>query len=432
MTQISDVIAITINVQDLRLSRAGFGTPLFLATAENTVFSERTKSYADIGEVAVDFAIGTKPYRAATAFWSQANTPPTVKMGRQEAGDGTVTAALTAIQAADPDWYFLVIEDVDDTSVAAAAAWAETNGKLAVLITEEEDVLLSPLTDIASTLKAASYNRSAIMWHHHAGLESTGTADYTVTSEVATITETDHGLEVGDPVFFDSSSGENIDGANTVVSVPTSSTYTCDVPGVSNEAGAATVNYIAGYTYANAAWVGLQATSDPGSSTWKFKRLSGVDSTNLVDLTSAEEAIALGKNCNVYTLLGATGTGFTHEGVLASGRFMDVQRSIDWLTARTGENLASRLLQVPKIPYTDEGMAIIEAEIAAVMEQAAGIGILGPILDSTSGELYRIVIPKVADQSSADRADRLVLSITVAGQLAGAVHALAITINLQT
>jgi hypothetical protein len=76
-------------------------------------------------------------------------------------------------------------------------------------------------------------------------------------------------------------------------------------------------------------------------------------------------------------------------------------------------------------------MAILEAAIQEVLNQGVGLGILGPLLDSTSGEFFRIVIPKVATQSTANRAARLVTGIEVEAQLAGAVHKVEATINAQ-
>lgn len=429
MTAIADIIAITVNVQDLRLSRQGFGTPLILANAESSVFAARTKSYASIDEVDDDFAAGTKPYRAANAIFSQQNTPPSIKVGRQESGDADITAALNAVIAEDDDWYFLLLESVVKQDIIDAAAWCESNGKLGVFVTEDEDVIAAGSSDVASSLKASTRNRSALMWHKHAGREASG-VDYTVSSEVVTVTDADHGLEVGDPLFISSSSGENVDGSATIASVPTSSTFTFVKTGAGDEAGPDTLDYIAGYTYANAAWVGLLAPQDPGSVSWKFKRLTGVEAMDLVDITSAEEVIGLGKNANLYTLLGATGVGITHEGVLASGRYIDIQRGLDWISARLGENISARLASTPKVPYTDAGMTIIEAEIAAVLDQALTRNILGPLLDG-SGKLYRITIPKVSAQSAGDRASRIVSGITVDAQLAGAIHKINMTVNLQ-
>lgn len=431
MTQISDVIDLTINVGDIRLTAAGFGIPLLAVAAESSVFLPRVKSYTSLTEVAADFAAGTKPYRMANAIFAQPNSPPTIKVGRIESGDADLTESLTAIEAEDASWYALAIESVTDSDITLAVAWIETRAKIFAYITEEEDIIATGSADIASIFKAATRQRSFGIWHQHSGRDDGGSATSAVASGVATVTDAAHNLEIGDPVVVDTSANAELVGEWTVDTVPTSGTYTFLAPDAIDEAGPDAITWFAGYTYANCAWLGLQLPTNPGSTTWKFKQLSGIDASTLIDITSAEEAFALGKNINLYTLLGATGIGHTHEAVMASGRFIDVQRSIDFMEARLGEALASLLLNAPKIPYTDAGMTAIEAVIQQQMNSYIGFGILGPLLNTTDGALFRIVIPKVADQLSADRSNREIKDIEISAQLAGAVHKINITLNAQ-
>ena len=434
MTTIADVIAITINVGGLRLTQKGFGTPMLVVLAEDTVFTPRSKEYADLTAVAVDFAAGTKPHQMAQAVFSQENSPKTLKIGREEIGDADLTAALNAIKVEDNDWYGLAIESVTDADILLGAAFIEAEAKIFVALTEQEDVIAAGSSDIASVLQAATRNRTALMWHQHAGFDDSGGALTAAAADgTVTVTETAHGAEVGDPIRVLTSANAEIQLiTHTISAVPDANLFEfVDPDVVTIAAGPDAIPFYVGFTYANCAWLGLQLATNPGSTTWKFKQLSGIDASSLIDLTTAEEAIALGKAANIYTLLGATGKGFTHESEMASARFIDIQRGIDFIEARMGETIAARLLSTPKIPYTDAGMTIIEADIQQIMNQAVGLGILGPLLDSTSGELFRITIPKVKDQTTADRANRKISGITVVGQLAGAVHSIAITINAQ-
>jgi hypothetical protein len=130
----------------------------------------------------------------------------------------------------------------------------------------------------------------------------------------------------------------------------------------------------------------------------------------------------------VYTSLAQV--GFTHEGVMAGGRFIDITRGIDWIEQNIQNEIADVLLNAPKVPYTDAGGSILQATIAKVMDRGVAIGLLGPLLDG-SGKFYNIFIPKVANQLPADRSARNFPGITVQAQLAGAVHSLAITVNAQ-
>lgn len=426
MTDIADIVQVTVNVQEARLTRAGFGVPLIFAPAESTVFATRVKEYPTLTDLAVDFSSTTKVYKTAQALFSQSQSPTRVKVGRRETGDASHTTALDAIVAEDPDWYCLLTTYKGSSDITELAAWTEAKTKIFLASSEDADVLTAVSTDVASLLQASNYNRTGYLWHHQAGVDATGVS-YTVSSGVATITSTAHGLKVGDPITFSNSSGQSIDGNNTVASVAGPNTFTVTTT-AANEAGPATVNYFARYTFPEAAWAGLQLSTDPGSSTWKFKALSGIIPAPLTAMTPSEEATALGKNANLYRNI--AGAGATLEGVLASGRFIDIQRGIDWLEARLGEAIAERLLQEPKIPYTDVGGAILQGEIAAVLDLGVTRNVLGPLLDD-SGDFYRISVPKVADQAQADRSARYFPGIAVEAQLAGAVHSLAITVNAQ-
>ncbi len=431
MTQISDVVSITINVGDVRLTAAGFGTPLLAVLAESSVFATRVREYASLAEVVLDFATTTKAYKMANAVFSQPNSPPTLKIGREEAGDADLTAALNAIEAEDPDWYALATESVTDADITLAVAWIESRAKVYAYTSEEEDIIATGSADIGSVFQAATRNRSFGLWHQHAGRDEAGTATSAVASLIATITtSTPHSLEVGDPVTITNAVDTDLDGEQTIETVPSSTTFTFTTTG-GDAAGPDALDYYAGFVYPNCAWLGLQLATNPGSTTWKFKALSGIVATGLDRLTTAEEAFALGKNVNVYTLLGSTGTGFTHEAVMASGRFVDVQRGIDFMEARLGEAIATLLLSTPKIPYTDAGMATIEATIQQQMNSYIGLGILGPLLNTVDGALFRIIIPKVASQLAASRSARLVTGIEISAQMAGAVHKVEITLNAQ-
>lgn len=426
MTEVTDVVNVTVNVADTQITRTGFGTPLIFDLIENTVFTNRTKSYNSITDVAVDFAVTTKTYKAAAAIFGQERSPKSIKVGRQESGDASITTALNAIKAQDSDWYCLVSPHRVSANIQEIAAWIEGETKIYLSSSEDADVLTVVTTDIASVLQAASYNRSAYMWHNQSGVD-VAAAGYTITSKVINVNQVAHGLKVGDPITFSASSGISIDGNNTVVSVVDVDNVTLATT-AADEAGPATVDYFARYKFPEAAWAGHMLPSDPGSETWKFKQLKGIVPSTKTDILPAEEAVVLGKNGNLYTPL--AGVGHTQEGVMAFGRFIDIQRGIDWLEITTAETITARLLKEPKIPYSDAGASIIESEISQVMDLGIRRNLLGPLLDE-SGDFYRINTPKIANQLPADRTARYFPGIVVTAQLAGAIHALSITVNAQ-
>lgn len=71
---------------------------------------------------------------------------------------------LSAIQAIDNDWYALILCDDANGAILGAAAWIETQRKVYIASTGADAVATAGSSDIASRLKAKSYNRTAIIY----------------------------------------------------------------------------------------------------------------------------------------------------------------------------------------------------------------------------------------------------------------------------
>lgn len=424
-----DNVSVTISVQDKKVTQAGFGTILIVGS--HSAFTDRTKVYANLTAVAVDFAATTKIYKAANAIFAQSPAPDSIKVGRIDGGDADITATLDAIKTLDNDWYGLILESRVTADITAAAVWAEANTKIFATAVEDADIITSATTDLFSVLQAANYSRTLGMWHHQAGVDSlTGNA-IAVTSEVATVTKTAHGLRVNDPITvsgaIDFASDANVLNGNFVVaSVPTSGTFTYAAPGAADGAATGTIVYFARYTFPDAAWMGLQFAKDPGSSTWKFKTLAGIAASGLDVLTTAQAAYAEGKNGNIYIEQG--GQSITREGVLFSARFIDIQRGIDWLDARMEERIFTELVNADKIPYTNAGLTIIEMAIREILNQALSRTVISPLSDELN---YELTIPDVSAIAKADRLNRLFPDITFRALVGNAVHGVEVTGTLE-
>jgi hypothetical protein len=267
-----------------------------------------------------------------TLFTRKDNTPNTVSTG--VAGD------IAAVRAANDDWYALVLTNLGHDVVLAAAAHIETLTKIMIVASAADGIYSGgSTTDIAYVLDAASYARTAIMYHPYAA-----------------------------------------------------------------------------YQYPHAAWIGKCLPKDPGSITWKFKTLAGITVTYL---TPTELSAIEAKNCNHYTSI--ANVSVTQQGKSCSGEFIDITQSIDFMKARLQEYVYAPLVNADKIPYTDAGAAVIEAEIRAVLNLCIRQGILAASPAPT------VTVPKVADQATTDRANRYFPDITFTGTLAGAIHSLEVT-----
>jgi hypothetical protein len=168
--------------------------------------------------------------------------------------------------------------------------------------------------------------------------------------------------------------------------------------------------------FPGAAWTGKCLPKDPGSITWKFKTLGGVD---YVDLTETEVGVIEGKSCNHYTEV--AGIAITQQGVTGAGEFIDITQSIDFMRARLQEYIYARLANADKIPYTDQGVGIVEAEVRAVLRLSINQGILAATPEPT------VSVPLVADVPFTDKAMRLLPDVKFEGTLAGAIHKVIVT-----
>ena len=167
--------------------------------------------------------------------------------------------------------------------------------------------------------------------------------------------------------------------------------------------------------YPECAWFGRVLPTQPGSVTWKFKTLASITYS---DLTTSQSTNARNKKANTYEFIG--GVGVTREGTMAQGEFIDIIRGIDWLTARIQEFVYALLVNSDKVPYTDSGIAAVEAEV----RRALDLGVSNSFI--ADDPQYTVSVPKAADVSPANKAARLLQDVSFQATLAGAIHAVEI------
>ncbi len=163
-----------------------------------------------------------------------------------------------------------------------------------------------------------------------------------------------------------------------------------------------------------ASWLGTRLPWDPGKATWKFAQPDGVTAVNL---TSTQTANLVAKNGNF--LQTTAGIDIMREGKMVGGEFIDKIRDLDFLeddlTASVYEVLAAAL----KVPYTNQGIAMIENAIRGSLLRAVALG----IIDSD----FTITVPKVVNTSANDRAIRRLSGVKFSCRMQGAIHSVTIT-----
>lgn len=164
--------------------------------------------------------------------------------------------------------------------------------------------------------------------------------------------------------------------------------------------------------YPDVTWAGGLLPFDPGSVTWAFKPLPGVPGETF---TGGEITALENKRVTRYETVGGlprTIGGYTSD----SGAFVDVIRGLDWLQQRMAEDLFNRLANVPKIPYTNAGISVVEEIVRNRLNIAIDRGVVA------DDDNLTVSVPLVSETQSDDRSERLLRDVDFTARLAGAIH----------
>ena len=176
---LKDIVEVNITRQTTSVAVAAFNVPLILsqfATNKTTTAFTRARVYGSVAEMASDgWTSSDAVYKIANAIFSQNPSVNKIVVGRKDSGDASIDAALNAIANENNDWYGVVVDQAMVANFADVASWVETAKKFAIFwITDVNAYDASKATDLASVLKLANRNRSAVVWH----ATPTGGADY--------------------------------------------------------------------------------------------------------------------------------------------------------------------------------------------------------------------------------------------------------------
>lgn len=166
----------------------------------------------------------------------------------------------------------------------------------------------------------------------------------------------------------------------------------------------------AAINYPENAYSGRMVPTQPGAATWAYKNLKGVVADDLTTNQSINGRTI--SHVNTYEIIG--GIAVTRDGITSAGTYIDIRVGIDWLEARIQERVFQRIASLDKIPYTDFGIGIIEAELRAQLDQAVSVGLIN--------DDYQIQVPKAADVSPVDKAQRLLPDVFFTATLTNAIH----------
>ena len=167
--------------------------------------------------------------------------------------------------------------------------------------------------------------------------------------------------------------------------------------------------------YPEAAVVGATAGLKTGSFTYKNMIIKGVPALDMTD-----EAIEAAHNNGAITILEKAGDIVTSEGFVASGEYIDVIDSEDYVVQSIAYKVQKAFNNNHKVPYTDTGIALLESAVYSALVEAYGNGMIADNADGSPAYSTNFALRSQTTES--DRADRNYPYGEFEFELAGAIH----------
>lgn len=485
---ISRLINVSVNLTPAGASSQNLSTLLILGSSPVIDVNERYRIYGGIDEVAADFGTTLPEYLAAVLWFEQTPQPASLLIGRWaqtntkgKLSGGTLSAAqqllanFTAI--VNGEFTYSLNGGAPVTTPAINLSTAANLPAVAALITAVTTGLVVTWNSNFQRFEAESLTAgptSAVSFFSTpgGGTDISGMLGMTAAAGAYQAAGMSAETAVACAALFDGNFGQTFYGL-TMIGVANAdhlaiAAYieagnnkhvyfvTTQEAGVLNSATTADIAYQLSQFAYKRTWVQFSSanpyaavsaaariltTDFTGNNTvitLMYKQEPGIipESMNVTQVSALEA-----KKCNVFVEYN-NATAIIEQGVTSSGIFLDIITGTDWLALTVQTALYNLLYtSTTKIPQTDRGSVQMVAVIEAICAQAVVNGLLAPGKWNSSGfgilaqgdflaKGYYVYAQPVADQLLTDRAARKAVPIQVAAKLAGAVHTIAMSINV--
>jgi len=172
--------------------------------------------------------------------------------------------------------------------------------------------------------------------------------------------------------------------------------------------------------YINCAWVAKWLNYESGTETSAFKSLSAIYPSQL---TSTEMAAMKAGNVNYFITVGNKKVSM--NGKVRAGEWVDIIRFRDWLKNDMQVRVVNLFVTTPKIPYTDNGISLVQNQMIASLKNGQDIGGIAPDEFDVDGNRipgYSTSVPLAASIPASDKASRVLTGCKFKARLAGAIH----------
>ena len=291
MSDLDDIVSVTITAETLTPDQTNFGIPLIAGYFPTTVFPERVRSYRSAAEMVSDGFGANDPIVRAAQRLIQNPKVSQFKIGRR-ANAMSQDVLLTPNNTTEGFTVTLAVVSPDGTTtnISRINGAAETPTTIATALQPLIDAIVG-LTCVDNTGSVSCTAAAGDLFDYRgiAGLEvKDETADPGIVADLTAIRAEDSGWY---GLALDSNSKAEVAAAAgwAESEVLIAGFTSADEEVLDDLAGniAETLN-AAAYdrsfllwnravlSYAAAAWIGDRFPFDPGASTWKFKQLSGI------------------------------------------------------------------------------------------------------------------------------------------------------------
>lgn len=484
---ITRIVNVDVILSPIPAQAQDLSTLLILGSADVIDVVERIRDYSTIEEVAADFGTSGAEYAAALLWFSQAPQPDHLKIGRWASSDTSgklLCAPLSVANSLVSAWSAIANGgfNVDVNGVAqpvgpcnfslvtnlngvAAIIQAATPGVTVVYnavynrfeFTSNSTGITSKVgflstgggTDISAMLGGAvgggGYVADGIAAESAVDcvqiMDALQGQEWYATTIPEDTNPDDHVAVAG---YIEAATNKHLYGVSTQEAGVISSVSTTDIAYVLAQLNLrrTLIQYSSVNPYSIASLLGRALTVDWNGNdtaiTLMFKQEPTISGESL---TSTQVDALEGKNCNVFVDYD-NDTTIIEPGKMCSGDFIDEITGTDWLAVTVMTTVYNLLYTSPtKIPQTDPGTHLIVTAIEQVCDQGVVNGLMAPGVWNSNGfgtlksgdflaKGYYVYAPPVATQNASDRAARRSVPIQVAVKLAGAIHDVNITINV--
>lgn len=428
---LSDVVQVTILNAATAPQQADFGTPLILG---KTPWVDLVRTYNSGAAMLADgFLVTDAVYQAALKLLAQNPVLPSFKVGKRNLLP-VPTMRITPLVASANAVYSVNVAAAGGvlTTATYTAGASPTIANVTAGLKAAIDALAVPglVTTDAGTWLTASC--AAGLWFNLGlapNMVTTGllaladvTADAGIATDLANILGFDSGWYGFGSVW--SSTAEATAAAvwaeanqkqqfvttmDTNVATSTTSNLGATLKALGYKYTAVLYSANQG-DFAGIAWMGNRYPFPAGGENWMFAQLVGVTPSSL---TPTQRANLTANNVNFFVT--TAGINVVFLGVASGGQYIDITRGNDWLANDMAVGIYGALANAGgKVPYTDAGVAIVEAQVRGSLRRAQDRNFM------SSNPAPTILVPPVSAQAPADKAGRILRNLTFAGTYAGA------------